>query len=211
MADINLLVVDIYHGDRVKSFQQAAQSGIRGIIHKATTGGTGKDAKYAERRQAATDAGLLWGAYHWGTGVSVDKQVQNFLDTAKPDAHTLVALDFEPSGSSTMSLAQARDFLTQIQQKLGRKAVLYSNGLIKSKLGKKVDPFFGTHRLWLAHYNPKPVLQASWKKYWLWQYTDSKKGLQPNTVPGLPGDAKGNLDCNSYGGTPQQLAQEWAS
>jgi len=211
MANINLLVVDIYHGDRVTSFQQAAQSGIRGIIHKATTGGTGKDPKYAERRQAATDAGLLWGAYHWATAVSVDKQVKNFLDTAKPDAHTLVALDFEPSGNSTMSLAQARDFLTRIEQELGRKAVLYSNGLIKSTLRNKVDPFFGAHRLWLAHYNPKPVVPASWKNYWLWQYTDSKKGLQPNTVPGLPGDASGNVDCNSYDGTPQQLAQQWAS
>jgi lysozyme len=211
MANINLLVVDIYHLDRVTSFQQAAQSGIRGIIHKATTGGTGKDQKYAARRQAATAAGLLWGAYHWGTGVNVAKQVKNFLDRAQPDAHTLVALDFEPSGSSTMSLAQARDFLTQIEQKLGRKAVLYSNGLIKSKLGNKVDAFFGAHRLWLAHYNPQPVVQASWKKFWLWQYTDSKKGIQPNTVPGIPGDTKGNLDCNSYDGTAAQLAQEWAS
>ena len=38
MADINLRVVDLYHLDNVTSFQQAADSGIWGIIHKATTG-----------------------------------------------------------------------------------------------------------------------------------------------------------------------------
>jgi lysozyme len=211
MANINLLVVDIYHLDRVTSFKNAAQSGIRGVIHKATTGATGTDSQYAARRQAAVQAGLLWGAYHWGTAADVGAQVKNFLASAKPDPQTLVALDFEPSGSSTMSLAQARDFLTRIENALGRKAVLYSNGLIKSTLGNKVDPFFGAHRLWLAHFNPTPVVQASWKKFWLWQYTDSKKGLQPNTVPGIPGDSNGNLDCNSYDGTAAQLAQEWAS
>lgn len=35
MADINLRVVDLYHNDTVTSFQQAADSGIWGIIHKA--------------------------------------------------------------------------------------------------------------------------------------------------------------------------------
>src|SRR5262245_47544699 len=130
MADIHLMVVDIYHGDRVTSFAQAKQAGIRGIIHKATTGGTGKDKKYAERRQQALDAGLLWGAYHWGTAADVDAQLNNFLTVAKPDPHTLLALDFEPSGKSTMSLAQARAFLTKIEQELGRKAVLYSGSLI---------------------------------------------------------------------------------
>jgi len=59
MADINLRVVDIYHGDTVTSFQQAADSGIWGIIHKATTGQTGKDSAYPKRRKPALDAGEL--------------------------------------------------------------------------------------------------------------------------------------------------------
>ena len=46
---VNLRVVDIYHGDRVSSFKKAADFGIWGIIDKATTGATGKDAKYPIR------------------------------------------------------------------------------------------------------------------------------------------------------------------
>jgi GH25 family lysozyme M1 (1,4-beta-N-acetylmuramidase) len=126
LAMVNLRVVDIYHGDRVSSFKKAADFGIWGIIHKATTGATGKDAKYPSRRKPAGNAGLLWGAYHWGTKADVAAQVRNFLDYAEPDQSTLVALDFERTGGNTMSLDQAREFLTRIEEELRRKAVIYS-------------------------------------------------------------------------------------
>ncbi len=211
MANINLRVIDIYRGDKVESYQKAAQAGIWGVIHKATTGATGSDPEYEKRRQPALSANLLWGAYHWGTGADVSEQVDNFLNVAKPDATTLVALDYE---DQKMSLQQARQWLTLIEQRQGRKAVLYSGHLIKDKLGNNNDPFFGAHRLWLAHYNPNPTMQKSWTKYWLWQYTDgtdSNPQLVPKSVDGVPGDAKGHLDCDSYDGTQAQLTAEWAS
>jgi GH25 family lysozyme M1 (1,4-beta-N-acetylmuramidase) len=211
METINLRVVDIYHGDKVSSFQKAFDSGIRGVIHKATTGATGKDNKYATRRPAALAVGLLWGAYHWGTNADVTKQVKNFLKTAEPDDKTLVALDFEDTPGNQMTLAQARQFLTLVAQELGRKPVLYSGHLIKEKLGNNVDAFFGSHRLWLAQYDQNPVVQKSWNSFWLWQYTDKTSGLTPNEVPGVPGNSDGDLDCDSYSGTMAQLKAEWAS
>jgi len=212
MAEIHLRVVDLYKGDRVSSFKKAAASGIWGVIHKATTGAIRSDNKYARRRQAALDAGLLWGAYHWGTHADVDDQVDNFLKHAKPDEHTLVALDYDDTPGNQMTLAQAREFLERIEAKLGRKAVLYSGHLIKQQLGNEIDAYLGAHRLWLAHYNTRnPQVQRSWSTYWLWKYTDSRTGLEPNQVPGLPGDSRRNLDCNSYGGTRAELKAQWAS
>src|ERR1043166_3634473 len=38
MEPIRLMVVDLYHGDRVASFARARQAGIYGIIHKASEG-----------------------------------------------------------------------------------------------------------------------------------------------------------------------------
>lgn len=211
MTAINLRVVDLYHLDTVTSFSQAASSGIWGIIHKASTGATGQDNEYAARRQAAFDAGLLWGAYHWGTNAGVPTQVDNFLSAATPDAKTLVALDFEETSGNQMTLDQARQFLTLLETKLGRKPVLYCGGLFKTDMGSTKDTFFGSHRLWLAQYGSNPQPQASWSSIWLWQYTDAKTGLQPNQVPGIPGDTSGNIDCNSYGFTKEQLTAEWAS
>jgi GH25 family lysozyme M1 (1,4-beta-N-acetylmuramidase) len=107
-------VVDMSHGDAVSSFDQAAQAGLLAVIHKATTGATGRDDAYKDRRKAAGKAKLLWGAYHWGTAAKVADQVENFLDWATPDKSTLVALDFERTGGNQMTLSQARDFLTLV-------------------------------------------------------------------------------------------------
>jgi lysozyme len=210
MANVNLRVVDLYQGDNVSDFNKAAQDGVWGIIHKASTGATGWDRKYAERRPKAVAAGLLWGAYHWGTGIDVKRQVDNFLKRAQPDEKTLVALDYEDDPNQ-MTLEQAREFLTRISEKLGRKAVLYSGHVAKDNLGNRQDAFFGSHRLWLSQYSTTPSVQKSWRNYWLWQYTDGKDGPGPRTVPGLPGNTKGQLDCNSYGGTQNQLQADWAS
>jgi lysozyme len=203
-------VVDLYQFDRVSNFRDAAQAGIRGIIHKATTGATGKDKKYKERRQPALDAGLLWGAYHWGTAADVKKQVDNFLKIADPDVGTLVALDFETTKGNQMTLDQAREFLERIAEKLNRKAIIYSSNVLKEALGNRNDPFFGSHRLWLAQYGPQPIPQKSWSKAWLWQFTDGKANGKP-TIPGIPGNDDGEVDCDFYDGSAAQLKAEWAS
>lgn len=205
------LVVDIYHGDRVDSFTTARNAGVLGIIHKATTGATGVDDAYARRREQALAAGMLWGAYHWGTAAPAKKQVDNFLGVAKPDASTLVALDFERDVGNQMTLQGAKDFLAEIQHRLGRRAVLYSGSTIKGALGQTKDTFFGQHRLWLAQYGLTPKVQPSWDGYWLWQYTDGRPDLGPFQAPGIPGNAKGELDCNRFHGSAEQLAGEWAS
>jgi GH25 family lysozyme M1 (1,4-beta-N-acetylmuramidase) len=205
------MVVDIYHGNTVTSFLQAKNAGLVGVIHKATTGGTGTDSAYAQRRQSATAAGLLWGAYHWGTSAPIDQQVDNFLNFAQPDKHTLVALDYEQDAGNQMTLDGARQFLQGIEAKLGRKAVLYSGSLIKSELGSTKDAYFGSHRLWLAQYGSVPSVQASWSNYWLWQYTDGTAGPGPRSCPGIPGNSAGNLDCDAFQGDAAHLAAQWAS
>src|SRR4029077_8444151 len=143
------LVVDISHGDRVDSFARAKGAGLRGVIHKATTGATGRDDAYKGRRGLAAGANLLWGAYHWGTHANVSAQVENFITWAEPDNDTLVALDFERTADNQMTLDQAREFLTLLGQRLRRKPVIYGGDLLKEALGNHKDEFFGGHRLWL--------------------------------------------------------------
>lgn len=194
-------VIDISHHNTVNDFAALKAAGILGVIHKCTQGASYVDTMYVKRRKLATDAGLLWGAYTFNTGQPVVEQVANFLSHAEPDENTLMCLDFEDNPSSNMSLVQAKQFLDMADRKLGRKLVLYSGNRIKDLLGNQFDFFFASHRLWLAQYGPKAVPQNSWKKTWLWQY--SEHGMLPGT--------DGNVDLNFYGGSPSDLATEWAS
>lgn len=200
--------VDISHHNVVapNGFLTAKNSGLVGVIHKATQGLGYADPMYAQRRKAATNAGLLWGAYHFNTGDPVSLQVQHFLDVAQPDAQTMMVLDYEDNRVSNMSVSQAREFLTLLDAKLGRKAVIYGGNRIKEQL-PKADPFFGSHRLWLCQYGPNAALPKSWSKYFLWQFTGDGIGPLPHTVPGFN---SGGLDINTYAGTASELAAEWA-
>src|SRR4051794_41705187 len=60
-------VIDISHNVRVSDLNLVRKSDILAVIHKATEGGDWIDPSYAERRVQAEAAGLLWGAYHFGT------------------------------------------------------------------------------------------------------------------------------------------------
>jgi lysozyme len=202
---INPKVVDLSHHNTPTSFVDAYKFGIRGIIHKASQGLGMVDQTYAKRKTQALDAGLLWGAYHFAENSDPIKQVHHFFDTVKPDDNTLMALDYEPNTSHTMTLEQAKAFLVEGEKLLGRKLVLYSGNLIKETL-KHPDPYINAHKLWLAQYGPTAHLPVGWTDYWIWQYTGDGTGPTPHTIPGLGS----GLDINSYNHSDEQLAQEWA-
>lgn len=193
----NHSVLDISHHNSVSDFKQAYEYGIRGIVHKATEGTGYKDKTYNARRFLAKEAGMLWGAYHFVRPGNVKKQVDVFLDYAKPDDNTLLALDHEDMGFGP---GPAKEFLALLKERTGRWPVLYSGHVIKEQLGNKIDPVLGSYRLWHAQYGNSYTVNKSWKSAWLWQFTEHGK------IPGIGG----NVDVNSYAGEPEQLAKEWA-
>src|SRR5262245_41928759 len=68
MPDPLNVVIDISHHNGNVNLAKAKEDGILGVIQKATQGQSFKDPTYQRNRQKAKDAGLLWGAYHFGTG-----------------------------------------------------------------------------------------------------------------------------------------------
>lgn len=204
-------VVDISHHNVVKDLRLTAAAGIWGVIHKATQGRAYADPDYALRRQAAKAAGMLWGAYHFNTGDPVQLQVDNFLTKAQPDDQTLLVLDYEDNRPSQMNIDQAVDFLRLLEQKVGRKAAIYSGNRVKetiAKLGQGERDYLTSHRLWLCQYGSIPRLPAGWDHWWLWQYTGDGIGPQPHNVPGIVA-GNGGIDLNAYSGTRDELAAEW--
>jgi lysozyme len=206
------MVVDLSHYDSVDDYAAVKEAGIVGVIYKASEGMTYEDSTYASERKRALKAGLKWGAYHFANSGDVQEQVSNFVQTAQIDPESLFVLDFEddPDGN-TMSLEQAQAWIIGVEAQLGRpgQCVLYSGNLIKEGLdgaSPAVRKFFGQRRLWLAQYGSSPSWPDCWKSFWLWQYSGDGEGPEPHTIDGIDGDC----DCNSYDGTPEQLAAEWA-
>src|SRR5438876_10517211 len=73
-------VVNLSHYDLVQPDLSAMKSeGILGVIHEATYPRFDIDSKYFERQQAATRAGLLWGAYHYGNASDPISQADHLL------------------------------------------------------------------------------------------------------------------------------------
>ncbi len=199
-------VIDLSHFNNVAAdgFHQIVDAGITGIIHKATQGLTIVDSEYAEREIRARSVGLQWGAYHFGTNADGSDQADYFLSKLSSDP-TLMVLDFEsnPSGGS-MTVAQAEDFVQQIQQKTGHWPGFYSGNAIVQALGSKKSAILANCWLWSARYGPAPTVQATWSTWTMWQYTDGTSGNQPHSVPGV-----GNCDRDQFNGTADQLAAFW--
>jgi lysozyme len=208
MADTINVVVDISHHNGNVDLNKAKQAGIVGVIHKATQGKTMTDDMYQANRQKAQAAGLLWGAYHFGTNADGEQQADFFLSKANADAQTLLVLDYEPNGNSTMTLDQARAFVTRVNQVTGKFPGFYSGSLIKEQLGgKPPDPILGKCFLWIAQYGPKAKnIPATWPTWTMWQYTDGKpqNGPDPKTVDGI-----GACDRDQFNGTLEALKALW--
>jgi len=220
-------VIDISHQTTVRDFQLARQkSNIIGVIHKATEGGDWRDPLYAKRRAQAEAAGMLWGAYHFGTReYSGTAQAELFLSVVKPGPQTLMALDFEHNdgnSANSMRLRQAEDFVKTVHAATGRLPMIYTNqawadgqevGDSARSLGAAVSEksVLALCPLWLADYRSEPQTPRAWKgRGWhFWQYagdTDNG-GPRGHRVRGVWGIE--SCDRNFFRGDLADLQKFW--
>jgi len=203
----NAMVIDLSHHNADPDFARVRAGGVVGVIHKATQGTGFVDDKYDGRKQPVLDAGLLWGAYHFGTGDDVNAQVTHFIDTVQPDGSFVLVLDFEKnttSGQTSMSLDQALDFLTAVEEQTGQKPVLYTGSYLTDVGGSAAIPNLASYRVWWARYASQPHLHATWPNFWLWQYSDGVNGPDVKAVDGAT-----PCDCNTFNGNEAALRANW--
>jgi len=203
-SDAPGLVFDLSHYNGKVDLAAAYAAGQRGVIHKATEGRGYVDPMYAATRSQAAAAGLLWGAYHFGVAGDPEAQAQHFLATAKPDHETLLVLDLEsnPEGGS-MSLPEARSFVSAVHEATGTWPGLYGGSYLREQLGDKRDALLGKCWFWLAEYGPKAHVPPGWQDWTLWQYTDGHVD-SPHSISGV-----GACDRNRFNGDEQQLLAFW--
>ena len=210
-------VLDISHWESGPvDFVKLKAAGFTAVIHKATNGTDSVDRFYKKRRTAAEKAGLMWGAYHFGTqGPAGAEQAKYFFKTVGNCDGIFACLDYETyhlrhdKTTYLMPLAEAHAFIDEFSNTTGRLPWFYSGITIRDALGTRKDKLLGQCKLWLAGYVPEAKLkvQASWRKWTLWQYQYADKQTGPtNPVPGY-----GLWDRSYFDGSQAQLASIWAS
>jgi lysozyme len=201
------VIVDISHHNGNVDFDKLKAAGIVGVIHKATQGAGDIDPTYQDHCGLALAAGLLWGAYRFGTDTDGVQQAINFLNVVGDVTNTVLALDFEPNRTGpSMSLEEARAFVTHVNQAAGRYPGLYSGHYIKELLGTGNDPVLANCWFWLAQYGPTAVVPPNWNTWTLWQYTDGAIGPPPREIPGL-----GRFDRDLFNGSADDLQAFWGT
>src|SRR5437879_7331461 len=127
-------VVNMSHYDMMRAdFVAMKNEGVVGLIHEASFPRLQRDWRYSERQSQALQAGLLWGAYHFGDGTNPISQADHFLavvgsshplvnpapNAEKSRPGVLLVLDFEKNGhypGGSMNTGQAAAFVERIKE-----------------------------------------------------------------------------------------------
>jgi Lyzozyme M1 (1,4-beta-N-acetylmuramidase) len=174
-------IIDIYHENGF-SVASTVAAGVTAVLHKASEGTSSTDEKYATRKAAAINAGLLWGAFHLTNGGKPKKQLDNFLGMEDGSApNILLALDWERSKDGTIvDIDGIREFVQLFHDALGRYPVLYGGWTLRDTpeivMG---DELLGKCPLWYQRYNwePRALPVRTWPTYTLWQFADENRGF----------------------------------
>src|SRR5437762_10869547 len=200
-------VVNLSHYDLMRvDFVAMKNEGVVGVIHEATFPRLQSDWRYFERQASASQAGLLWGAYHFGDGTSPISQADHFLatvasshrplrtadDPEKKRTGVLLVLDFEKYGhhrGGSMSVPQAVAFVERIKERTGKYPGLYGSEYRLRQMLYARGATAGQRQiltncwLWIANYHAQPRNTAPWSGWHMWQYCgDGRCDLRPRST-----------------------------
>lgn len=202
-SDHEIMVVDIsHHNTLIRS--GAVESGLVGVIHKASEGSTFIDANYASRREVARSLGLQWGSYHFLRPGDMEQQMRFYLDNAKPGTGDRVVIDFEDESLSLADLRDAAAWLEALDPSL--QIAIYGGHWLRDLLGNDYDEQLARYALWIAHYTSAAQPdwpQGTWPAWSLWQYTDGTSGGDPKQIEGVDGP----YDCNAFNGSRENCVK----
>jgi GH25 family lysozyme M1 (1,4-beta-N-acetylmuramidase) len=176
------------------SWSKVHGSGVEFAIARATLGTTYSDPTFKTNWAGIKSAGMIRGAYHYfhpdkDATVQADRLVDaiNAAGGLKPgDLPPMLDLEVLNGVSAATAVSRAKTFLARIEQRTGRRALVYSYVyFFQSTLG---NPDLSAYPLNIADYRGRacPDIPDAFKTWVIWQYTDSA------TVPGVSGGVDGD-------------------
>jgi lysozyme len=215
-------IVDLSHnnaGVAPGAFAALKAAGVGAVILKASQGASFKDPLFTTRIAQARQAGLLVGAYHFGTGEDPAVQLANYtaaIAAARVTfAEVLAALDLEPNFTDhknppgppeTMSLSQGDIWIAAFKAQTNATPLIYG-GANYLGAGGQTHANLTASPLWIAAYPNSPTVPAAlpgWADWTFWQYTDGTRGAYAAPIAGL------SCDQSVFRGSLTDLTTAWS-
>lgn len=184
-------VIDLSHHQPYVDFGLVRQAGVSAVIHKATQGTRFRDEALSRRRALCAKVGLMFGAYHFGTGDDPARQAEHFLRSTAPGDLLVLDVERDPSRpDKSMTLEQAESFAALVRAETGRAPMIYGAGdYLRDVLSPPITSSLGDGPLWWARWAERSVsargLPACWAGWTLWQHTNGRTGAHPRECSGV--------------------------
>jgi lysozyme len=191
--------IDVSYWQGDIDWQKAREAGIRFAYIKATEGGDHLDPKFLENWNAAKQAGIARGAYHFVYWCRpAHEQALWFMLNVPPDNDALPpVLDVEWNGHSKTcpgkvsrdtALAKIKILLDAMQAHTGKRPIIYTDPKFHREV---LEGEFTEYHFWLRSVAAEPETVYRERKWAFWQFTTTGR------VPGIAGP----VDRNSFNGT----------
>ncbi len=203
---MSVIGIDVSHHQGPIAWRGVARGGIGFAFIKATEGVLTRDPRFGVNWNAAGDAGLLRGAYHFfHPAKPVRAQVDHFCSVTGAfspgelppvlDIEETIPYDEWPTVPRRQRLELALEWLRAVEARMGVRPIVYTRkGFVAAMFGAPGP--LAAFPLWIAHYTlqPAPACPDGWT-WTFWQYTQSGR------VPGI----SGAVDMNRFSGSLAEL------
>jgi lysozyme len=194
--------IDVSHFQGIVNWTQVAAGGMAFCFIKATEGTGIADSCFTRNWAGSAAAGLKRGAYHFGhPGADAQAQAQFFFNTVGAlgpnDLPPVLDIETMDQVDATTTLQWVLDFTAAADDLFGRQTLIYTdNGFWQSLASLPACKPLAARPLWIADYDPNPVVPAPWTSWSCWQYSeDSATGA--SALPRVPG-VNGQVDRNWF-------------
>ncbi len=169
--------VDVSSYQEDVDFKKLKDQGIEFAFIKATEGSSHRDKSFAEKWQAAKDAGVTAGAYHYFSYASSGKtQAENFISTVGDlKGRLLPVVDMELTPDEVINPPEKADvvrglkaFTAVLEEEYGIKPIIYSR---EDYFKKYLADDFADYPRWITNVF-FPVFIESGDNWIFWQYND---------------------------------------
>jgi lysozyme len=201
-----IIGTDVSHWQGNIDFDKMKAAGAQFVFMKASQAAW-TDQRFVRNWQAAKDAGIFRGAYHFIDWTrTAQQQADHFSNVLL--AHGMGDLppvaDFElrqGAPSQPQATLFLRVFCERVEANTGKRPMVYTAPYVWREMGS-TDPYWRRYDLWLAHYTTasNPLTTPPWHAWKFWQFTE--RG--PGSVYGVSSAA---IDLNYWHGTLDELRE----